>query len=153
MSDVFIAAGAELYIGAAPPATFNKAGFEAVTWQKVGFLSDIPEINESAAEASFEGLDADYVTKLKGIINSGSTNIGYGYVRTDEGQADLDAQFLVRTPSPFKIVCPDTTHLYFMAQVMSKAVNIGTVNNVVMKSNTLAITGPDIGVLEENAPA
>lgn len=151
MSDAQTSDGAKLYIGAAAPATYDKAGYEAVTWQEVGIITDIPEISESANEVTFSPLSAEYVEKLKGIRTGNTLTLMYGYDTDDAGQVDMDESYAGRTPSPIKVVTQGTEHLYFMAQVMSKSVTISTVDNVVMKSNSVSITGPK-GVLETTAP-
>lgn len=149
---VFTAAGAKLFIGAAAPATYDKSGYEGVSWEEVGLITDIPELSESANEVTFSALAQDYVEKLKGIRTGNSVTAMYGYDKDEAGQVDLSDSYAGKVASPFKVVLQDTTHLYFMAQVMSKSITVGTVDNVVMKSSALSITGP-AGVLEEEAPA
>ena len=155
MSNAQTAAGVEFYIGAAAPATYDKAGYEAVTWVKVGEISNIGgDVGRMYNLATFALLEARGIVKRKGGYNNGSATIEYAYYRTDAGQEDLIAAELNDAPLPFKMVMTDTdtTHVYYMGLVMGTPISIGGAEDFLTSSVNIEIDSVS-DVLEEDAPA
>ena len=155
MSNAQTAAGVEFYIGAAAPATYDKAGYEAVTWVKVGEISNIGgDIGKMFSLATFALLETRGIVKRKGGYNNGSVTIEYAYYRTDAGQEDLIAGEDNDAPLPFKIVLTDTdtTHVYYMGLVMGTPISIGGSEDFLTSSVNIEIDSVS-DVLEEDAPA
>ena len=151
MSDVFTAAGTEIHIGAAAPATFDKAGYEAVTWTKIGETSNIPQFGKLFNLVTFNPLGQRGTIKRKGSFNLGSTEIEYGYDRDESGQVEVVAAAESDSTFPFRVVLQDGTNIYFMALVMGVPVNIGTIDNIVMQSAPLELDS-ESDILFEDAP-
>lgn len=152
MSDVFTSAGATLSIGAAAPSTYDKTGYEAVTWEPVGNVSDIPQFGKLFNLVSFNPLGQRGTVKRKGSYNNGSTDIQYGYVKADAGQVDVVTAMASDDPLPFRVVLQDTTHVYFMAMVMGTPTAVGTIDNIVLQNAPLEIDSVS-EILFEVAPA
>ena len=154
MSNAQTAAGVEFYVGDAAPATFDKAGYEAVTWVKVGEVSNIGgDIGKMYNLATFAALEERGIVKRKGGYNNGSATVDYAYYRTDAGQEDLIAAGDLDTLFPMKIVLtdPDTTHLYFMGLVMGTPISIGGAEDFLTSSVNIEIDSVS-DVLEVAAP-
>jgi len=155
MSNAQTAAGVAFFIGAAAPATYDKAGYEAVTWVKVGEIGNIGgDIGKMFSLATFSLLEQRGIVKRKGGYDNGSVTVEYAYYRTDVGQEDLIAAEEVDTPLPFKISLKDanTTQLYYMGIVMGTPISIGGSEDFLTSSVNIEIDSVS-DVLEENAPA
>lgn len=155
MSNAQVAAGVALYVGAAAPATYDKAGYEQVTWTKVGEISNISgDIGKVFNLATYQLLENRGLVKRKGGYNNGSINVEYAYYRTDAGQEDLIAFVDVDDPASFRIVMTDadTTYVYFMAQVMGTPVSIGATEDFITSTVPLEIDSVS-DVLFEDADA
>lgn len=151
MAEGYTAAGAAIYIGTAPPTTFTKAGYEAVTWTEIGEVTDIPQFGKVYTSVTYNPLSNRGVVKRKGSYDNGSHDIAYALVRGEDGQDDLRTALDSDAAFPFKIVTQDDTHIYYMAQVMSAPVTIGTIDNIVMANTTLDLTS-ESDILFEDGP-
>ena len=155
MSNAQTAAGVAFYIGAAAPATYDKAGYEAVTWEKVGEISNISgDIGKIFNLATFSLLEQRGIVKRKGGYNNGSVTVEYAYYRTDSGQEDLIAAENVDIPLPYKISLTDadTTQVYYMGLVMGTPISIGGAEDFLTSSVNIEIDSVS-DVLEVAAPA
>lgn len=149
MSNVFTSAGSVISIGDAAPATYDKAGFEAVTWEPIGEVTTIPEFGRLYTSVQHKALGDRATIKRKGSYDDGSTTIQYGIDESDQGQTDIEALIDNDADQSIRIVLQSTKHIYFTAQIMSNPITIGTVDDITMKSVQLEITGQ---VLFESAP-
>ena len=155
MSNAKTAAGVAFFVGAAAPATYDKAGYEGVTWVKVGEISNIGgDIGKMFSLATFALLESRGIVKRKGGYNNGSVTVEYAYYRTDEGQEDLIAAGESDALLPFKVVLTDsdTTHLYYMGLTMGTPISIGGGEDFLTSSVNIEIDSVS-DVLEEDAPA
>jgi hypothetical protein len=149
MSGVFTSAGSVVSLGDAAPATYDKAGFEAVTWGVVGEITQVPEFGRVYTGSQHKPLASRKTVKRKGSYNDGSTTMQYGVDEADTGQASLEALVDNDADQAFRIVLQTLKHLYFTAQIMSNPITIGSVDDITTKSVQLEITGE---VLFEVAP-
>lgn len=142
MSNAQTAAGVALYIGAAAPTTYTKAGYEQVTWTEVGEISNIGgDIGKVFNLATYTILKERGIVKRKGGYNNGSVTIEYAYYRTDAGQDDMLAAVDSDAPLPFRIVMTDAddTYVYYMGMVMGAPVNIGGTEDFITASVTIEV--------------
>ena len=140
---VFTAAGTVLSIGDAEPGTYDKAGFEAVVWTEVGEVTDIPEFGRLYNLVQHLPLGDRRAVKRKGGFNDGSFTLQYGVAdraSPDAGQTAIEGFIDSDANQAIRIVLQDTTHIYFIAQVMSNPITISTIDTIVMKSVQLEIT-------------
>jgi hypothetical protein len=142
-------AGSTLYIAdlAVLPATFDEAGYEALTWVKVGMITEIPEFMPSATINSVMILDSRTPLKTKGSTDPGDLTIPMVRDVTDLGQAiisvasrdDRSYSWKIETSSDFT---PDTGHpltFYSTAKIGGYSVVIGGVDSTIMSNVPFAI--------------
>ena len=140
---VFTAAATVISIGDAQPGTYDKAGFEAVTWTPIGEVVDIPEFGRLYNLVTHLPLGDRRTVKRKGSFNDGAFTIQYGVAdraTPDAGQTAIEGFIDSDANQAIRIVLQDTTHIYFTAQVMSNPITISTIDTIVMKSVQLEIT-------------
>ena len=143
MSDVVSSVGTGVSVSANAPATYNEAGFEALTWSLCGELAELPAFGAEAALATHTPLKTGIVAKRRGSLNYGSVALTMAVSDADTGQtvlqdaaeaaAGTDAQVSV------KVVLVNGETQYFTAQVMSYKVNVGNADAITMAEVTLEI--------------
>ena len=82
------AAGTKLAISAASPATFDAAGYAALTYTEVGDVSNLGAFGANFAKVEFQPLNGGKL-KLKGSIDYGTLNPTIALDPTDAGQTLL----------------------------------------------------------------
>lgn len=154
-SNIFGTAGAILYIAAALPATHNKAGFEALTWKEVGQTDDLGEFGKTYGLTTITPVKTRGVVKRKTSFNNGTESIRYAYVKDtlDDGQAAMAAAVDSDSNQSFKVLMPNSECVYFTALVMGGPMHLGTVEDIVTKSQTLEISESEILIEDEPASA
>ena len=148
-SNVFTSAGSTLSIGDAEPGSYDKAGFEAVTWTLIGEITNIPEFGRLYNLVTHNPLAGRQTVKRKGSFNDGSLTIEYGVDESDPGQTAIEALIDSDSNQSIRVVLQSTRHIYFVAQIMSNPITVGSVDNITMKSVQLEITD---AILFETAP-
>lgn len=143
MSDVVSSVGTVVSVAANAPATYNTAGFAALTWSPCGELAELPAFGAEAALATHTPLATGIVAKRRGSLNYGSVALTMAMSDTDTGQTVLqdaaeagagqDAQVSV------KVVLVNGEIQYFTAQVMSYRTNVGNADAITMAEVTLEI--------------
>lgn len=142
-SAAITAAGSRLYISSGVPATYNKAGFEALTWTEVGEVTEIPAFGKVYNIVTFNPLGDRQTIKRKGSYDNGELDIPYAYdVNDDAGQLLMTAAVDSDASYSFKVDIkedPTLKSVYFTAQVTSQPITVGGVDSIVMMNSTLAI--------------
>lgn len=143
MSDIVSSVGTVVSVSANAPATYNSAGFAALTWSPCGELAELPAFGAEAALATHTPLATGIVAKRRGSLNYGSVALTMAVSDTDTGQtvlqdsaeaaAGTDAQVSV------KVLLVNGEIQYFTAQVMSYKVNVGNADAITMAEVTLEI--------------
>jgi len=152
-------AGAKLYVVAAGalPATFDEAGYEALTYVECGYITEIPEFGETYNINTLNILGSRIVTKAKGSVDPGSLALPMARVAGDPGQAILDGardddrsfSFKVTLSDDFTPTTGHPTTAYFTGKISGYPINIGGVDGFVMSTVTIAIDRiPVISVAE-----
>ena len=132
-------AGTLLAVSASMPATFDAAGYAALSWTTVTDVSDIPEYGPKAEVITFNPL-ADRITqKATGAIDYGSTVLQMAYIKADAGQNILQANLGDNDGISCRLTFPDASVEYFTAIVSSYTVNPSGVNDFKMSSVGLEI--------------
>ena len=122
--------GTTLAVSAAAPATFDTAGFDALTWTEVGEVTEIPEYGGQAATVEHTPLKTGITQKLHGAINNGTLNVPMALDKSDAGQIIVDAAFAGRTQISYRVTFPDGAIDYFQGKCMSPVKRGANVGNV-----------------------
>lgn len=151
------AAGAKLFIGSATTnATDTLPEFQADTYAQIGEVEDLGQIGDSSEEVRFASLNDGRYRKLPGVRDAGTLPCVAGNDPTDPGQLalinafdnnSLEYNFYIELNDKLTL-SGENTKLYFRGRVMSKQLNIGTVNNVVRRTFNVGVNS---AVLEDQA--
>lgn len=140
-------AGTTIAISAAAPATFDAAGYGALTLTTIGGVESIPAFGPSVTVNSFQPLSGPE-DKHKGPANYGSLQIPMAYDKADAGQT------LLRTASDpsndalysFLVTFPNGDKRYFQGRVFGMQDTPGSATNVLMSTTTIEVTTKVISV-------
>jgi len=137
--------GGFLSVSAAAPATFDAAGYAALTFTDVGEASEVPEFGAAYSAVTFTPLKTGIVNKFHGELNYGSITIPLGYDSADAGQIILLAALASKDEISFRETRSDGTIRYIMGKVMSfpRGQSVGSVN---MASCNIEFTRADVEV-------
>ena len=141
------AAGSKVFVASGTPATYDAAGFDALTWTEVGEITAIPEFGKTFNLVTHNPIGDRKTVKRRGSYNEGSIALDMARVPTDAGQDKLLDALATDTSYNYKItlndqITPTTgnpTTFYFTAQCMSYTTNIGSVDSIVAARVTLEI--------------
>lgn len=150
MSDIFASVGTKVSVVAGRPATYDAAGFGALTFLLAGEVSDLPSFGAESALATHTPLATGIVNKRAASVNYGSTALTLAYSEDDAGQGVLNTVANV-DPGLDKVVSvevelPNGAIRYFTAQVMSYKENVGNADQITMAEVQLEIDGKVIKV-------
>lgn len=151
-SAAITAAGSKLYVSATLPATYDKAGFEALTWTEIGEVTEVPSMGKVFTIVNHLPLGSRQTVKRKGSYDNGDVDIPYAFdVNNDAGQDILVTALDSDNSFAFKVGIknPEVKCVYWTAQVTSAPITIGSTDSIVMKNSTLAID--DDVLIEEPA--
>jgi hypothetical protein len=127
-------AGTTISLSAALPATYNAAGFAALTFTALGEVTNIGEFGKVYTLITHNPLATRKTEKLKGSYNNGSATLALAIDKDDAGQilattaSDSDAAYSV------EVVYQDGSIDYFTALVMSFTTNIAGVDDILSGS-------------------
>jgi hypothetical protein len=147
VDNINISVGTELHISAQEPATYDKAGFAALSYTEVGEVGDIPQFGGTAQIAEFTPIKSGTVNKAKGTINYGSSNINLATVFSDAGQAMMQSGFDGANRNvvhSVKLVNAKIGTVYFTAMISSWQYNYGDANTVHQAQATLELTNKPV---------
>lgn len=138
--------GTIVSISAATPATFNAAGYNALSFTPIGEVTDAGSAGGTWAEVNYTPIDTAVVRKFKGSRNEGNLPLQVVLDFDDAGQALLNTAYLDKDDYSFSIEYSDGRLRYFQAKVMSFVVSQGGADTMVTASIELGITANDAGV-------
>jgi hypothetical protein len=143
-------AGTSFAISAAIPATFNVAGYEALTFTTIGSIEDGGEHGREYAEVTFNPIDTRGTRKFKGSFNEGSKTLSIAYDSSDAGMVLLKTALDSDNDYSFEVTYPNGDIDFFQAKVMTLTKATGTVDSMRMASVTLSITTSvgGVGIVE-----
>lgn len=142
-SNVQIATGTVVSIVASEPATYDSAGFAALTFITVGEVLSIGEFGGSATVATFTPLNSGTVNKRKGSIDYGTATMSIADDESDAGQILLKAGFdgaARNTIHSIKIENDNGDVAYFVALVTSFSTVTNDANTVITVNCNLDLT-------------
>lgn len=146
-------AGSTLAISAAAPATFNEAGYEALTFTTIGEITDLGEFGREYALVTHNPLDTRATVKRKGSYNEGAMDLKLALDTDDAGQILLAAASESDADYSFELTLQNGDVYYFQAQVMTFKIGVGSVDQITGASVKLELTSNDAGVGIVEVPA
>jgi len=146
MSNAFTSAGTTISVVDSNPATYDQAGFEALTYSLIGEVTDLGEFGREYSAVTHNPLGDRRTVKRKGSYNDGTVAMTVARVPGDAGQTLLTTGLDSDDNYSFEVVLQDGTTLYFEAQIMSYTTNVGSVDQITTASVSLEITNDIIEV-------
>jgi hypothetical protein len=141
--------GTRLYVSASDPATFDAAGYAALTFTEVGELIDLPEYGPNVTVVESNPLKTGITEKFKGFQNNGSQSMGLEYDSTDAGQLILRTAVIGATKNQqhaIKIEYQDGSIDYYSCRIFSYTKAPGSANSMVGSTVQVEINTPIIEV-------
>jgi len=129
-SAAFTSAGTTIGVVSGAPATFDQAGFGALTFTAIGEITSAGEFGRQYNLVTHNPLDSRETIKRKGSFNSGTLALEMGRVPADVGQVVLVAGADSDTSHSFEVTLQDGTILYFTGQIMSYTTNVGSTDQI-----------------------
>ncbi len=145
-SNAFTSAGTTIGIVSGDPATYDATGFEALTFDTIGEVTDLGEFGREYSLVTHNPLGDRQTVKRKGSYNDGSISMTVARTPDDAGQTILQTALDSDENFSFNVTLQDGTELYFQAQVLSYTTNVGTVDQITTASVTIEITDEIIEV-------
>lgn len=140
-------AGAVISISAGLPATYNAAGYEAVTgWATIGEVTNLGEFGRAYEVIRHNPIGTRATRKLKGSYDEGAVALTVALDNDDAGQVLAKTASLSDADYSIRIVDQEGNEYYFPAKVLSFRRSFGTVNNVVSATINLEISSSSGGV-------
>jgi hypothetical protein len=139
-------AGTTIGISSGVPATFDIAGYEALTFTNIGNIEDGGEHGRVYAPVTFQAIDNRATQKFKGSFDDGNKTLTIGYNSDDAGMVLLKTALASDADFSFEVAYPGGDIDYFQAKVMSLSKATGGVDSIRMATVELAITATSAGV-------
>jgi hypothetical protein len=139
-------AGSTFKLSAGVPATFNGAGYAALTYTAVGEITDFGEFGREYNLTTHNPVGNRSTQKFKGSFNEGSLTLQLGLDNADAGQTLCQAAVLSDNNYAVEITIQDGTKYYFQCQVMSFKIGMGDVNKITSATIMIEITTSSTGV-------
>lgn len=130
-----IVAGSILSVASALPATYDAAGFAALTYSAVAEVTDIGTFGKDFTLVTHNPIGDRKTYKFRGSYNNGTLDLKLAKItvlNTDAGQAALTTALndpLDKSVS-FRIALQDGSKQYFTGKVMSFTTSIGSVDSI-----------------------
>lgn len=140
MADIQATAGTTLGIVASLPATFDAAGYGALTYAMVGEITDLGEFGRVYEEIKHNPIGTRGTRKLLGSYDEQTLSLKLAIKVDDPGQIVLNAQLGVNTDSSIKITDPEGNAYFMPVKIGSFKRAFGTVNNIINATVSLHIS-------------
>jgi len=137
-------AGTEFAVFAGVPATYDAAGFAALSWVTIAEVTNMGDVGPEATLVTYDAIGNRVTKKLKGQINMGSQSIDLGQDLTDAGQAILKAAVTLSSGSidqihSFRITYKTGDIDYYTGLPLSYVTGLGDANQVTAASTVIEI--------------
>ena len=142
MTDITISVETTLSVSAGVPATYDAAGYGALTYIDIGQVGSIPSFGGTAQVPEWTPLDTGVVNKKKGSINYGGFTFPLAQVLSDVGQIALKSGFdgaNRKVTHSFKLSNTEIGTVYFTAEITGYTYNYGDANAITQNEVTVAI--------------
>jgi hypothetical protein len=135
-----------LAISAGVPATFNNAGYVALSYTAVGEVTNFGEFGREFTLVTHNPVASRGTQKLKGAFNEGSIALQLGLDTDDAGQILMKAASASDSLYAFRITTANGDIYYFQGLTMGFKVGLNDVNSVTSATATIEITTSSTGV-------
>jgi len=133
-------AGTRLYVSASLPATYNSAGFGALSWTEVGEITDFGEWGKEYSVVNHNPVGTRQTIKRKGSYNNGALTLSMARATTDAGQTILIAASDSDNSYSFKVAFQGgATGQFFTGVVPKYTTNVGSVDSIFSASVSVEI--------------
>lgn len=146
-------AGTLLAVSAGTPATFDIAGYAALTYTPVGELVDPGEFGRKYALITHNPVATRGTQKKKGSFNEGAMALQLGLDNDDAGQVLMQEAVDDDAAYSFRVTLPTGVAYYFQALVMEWVIGGLTVDSITSASAAIEITTSNTGVGIVKSPA
>lgn len=116
--------GSKLYISSTLPATYNKAGYTALTWVLVGEVTNVGEYGREYDLIDHAPIDTRQIVQIKGNYREGSLPLTFGSTPTDAGQIIINTASKSDNNYSFKVERTDGDIDAFTGKVTSYKPNV-----------------------------
>ena len=138
-------AGSTLAISADAPATFDAAGYAAVSYTTIGEITDLGELGREYNLVTHNPVGTRSTRKYKGSFNEGSMQVSLALDDDDGGQTIARAASTSDSAYSFELTYQDGTKRYFQALVMDFKEGAGGVDDITSATMTVEITTANDG--------
>ena len=137
----FTSAGSSISISAGTPATLDVAGFAALSYTKIGDITDLGAVGPKVANVTHVPVDQAVTFKYKTIVDNGAMALKGARVTTDAGQIILLAAVASYANYAFKVVLQNGAIIYFQGLADSYNTTIGTAGVITSFDSNILING------------
>jgi hypothetical protein len=147
-------AGSTLKVSATIPATFNTAGYAALTYTAVGEITNLGEFGRVYNLIKHNPLATRATVKKKGSYDEGQLALQLALDTDDAGQIVMKAASQSDNDYSIEVTTQNGDKYYMQVQVMSWKVNVGSVDQITSAACALEITSSSagVGIVESLAP-
>jgi len=110
--------GTTIGISATLPATYDAAGYGALTFTNIAEVLDIGELAKAYNVVTHQTVGRDYPEKLKGTYDIANVTLTLGKVKTDAGQVALQTALTSANSVAFVITLPSGNSGSFTGKVI-----------------------------------
>jgi len=110
--------GTTIGTSAALPATFNAAGYAALTFTNIGEVLDIGELAKTYNLITHQAVGRNYPEKIKGTFDIPNVTLTIGKIAADGGQVALQAALAAAASYAFVITLPSGNSGSFTGKVV-----------------------------------
>ncbi|RYF70392.1 MAG: hypothetical protein EOO22_14410 [Comamonadaceae bacterium] len=139
-------AGTEISISAGIPATFTAVGYAALTFTKIGEITDGGEHGRTYNPVTHQPIDTRGTQKFKGSFNEGTKTLQLAIDDDDAGQTLAKLALNSDADYSFKVEYQGGAIDYFQAKVMSFTKGTAGVDSMRTGSIGLELTTSKTGV-------
>ena len=134
-------AGNKFYVSttATPPATYDSAGYTALTYAEVGEITDLGTLSAEYAVTEHNPIGDRNLQKLKGTRDNGSQDLTLGFDTVDAGQVVMQAALLSDSDYHFKIALKSGDIVFYSGLVTNFNIVFGAADDVVGAETSIAI--------------
>lgn len=145
IADIRTSAGSTISISSSQPATYDAAGFGALSYTAIAEVSNLGEFGPVSTLVTFNPLATRTTIKRKGSLDQGSIDLEMARSSSDAGQVLLAAANASDLSYSYKVVIQDGSVFMFTAQCLSFSMTVGSVDDITMMNASLEV---DSAVIE-----